>query len=338
MAGFRIEGNTSGNVAEVDATNNLRVTLPQTPAQSGIARIYGENDPGTDAAALLRFGTAYLKPPETSVDYRLRCGEDTLLFTDTFCYAVQNTSEWLYRTDVLTTTWGSGFMTLNGAGVTTIGKTCVQTYRTFPLIGASGFYCEQSLLLTGVPPANWTLDFGMGQTGAATPFAATDGAYFRINSTGVYGVLNYNGTETVSGLMMAAASIGINATRKWVIAVTETECEFWVDDVFLGEVPTPSGNGQLSAHLRQVDPAGVGRCRRTSESHRHHHQCCRHGNGAPLVTPDVYDGPACVPDTGWRCHDWVAGCGYGQQREPCRRGSHQHDRRCGGFGRRVFRD
>ena len=28
MAGFRIEGNTSGNVAEVDSNNNIRVILP----------------------------------------------------------------------------------------------------------------------------------------------------------------------------------------------------------------------------------------------------------------------------------------------------------------------
>jgi len=28
MAGFRIEGNTSGNVAEVDASNNILVNTP----------------------------------------------------------------------------------------------------------------------------------------------------------------------------------------------------------------------------------------------------------------------------------------------------------------------
>jgi hypothetical protein len=244
MAGFRIEGSVSGNVAEVTATNELQVTLPKVPAQSGIARLYGENDPGTDSTKVVRYGTPYLKPPEISTDFRLRVAEDTLLFTDTFCYAAQNTGEWLYRTDVLTTTWGSGFMTLNGGGVTTIGKTGVQTYRTFPLIGASGFYSEFSLLLTAVPPANWTFDFGVGQMGATTPFAETDGAYFRINSTGVYGVLNFNGTETVSGLLMSAANIGVNDTRKWNISINEGECEFWLDDIFLGEVATPSGNGQ----------------------------------------------------------------------------------------------
>ena len=33
MAGFRIEGNTSGNIAEVDSNNNIRVILPGNPHQ-----------------------------------------------------------------------------------------------------------------------------------------------------------------------------------------------------------------------------------------------------------------------------------------------------------------
>lgn len=44
MAGIRIEGNTSGNVAEVDSNNNLRVTLPTTDANIGGAAIASLND------------------------------------------------------------------------------------------------------------------------------------------------------------------------------------------------------------------------------------------------------------------------------------------------------
>ena len=70
MAGFRIEGNTSGNVAEVTANNEIKVALGKTSATMGGAIIFSENDPGDI------IGTPYIKSPETSSDYRLRMAPD----------------------------------------------------------------------------------------------------------------------------------------------------------------------------------------------------------------------------------------------------------------------
>lgn len=63
MAGIRIEGNTSGNVAEVDASNRLKIVLPTdaaTPSNIGGVRFFSENDAGTIT------GTAYLLSSEAS--------------------------------------------------------------------------------------------------------------------------------------------------------------------------------------------------------------------------------------------------------------------------------
>ena len=58
----------------VDANTNVKVALPNTPAQVGSVRLMSENDSGTVT------GTPYLRSPETSSDYRLRVGVDTLFF------------------------------------------------------------------------------------------------------------------------------------------------------------------------------------------------------------------------------------------------------------------
>jgi hypothetical protein len=88
MAGFRIEGNTSGSVAEVDSTNNLRTNLPYgTPAGvdvgggvdvAGFATMLSESDQGTI------IGTRRTFAPEVTADYRLRTGSDTTIFNEYF--------------------------------------------------------------------------------------------------------------------------------------------------------------------------------------------------------------------------------------------------------------
>lgn len=84
MAGFRIEGNTSGNVVEVDAQNQIKTTLPQDVTGlvglAGVAAVV--HDGSTGSARKVRAG-------DVSINRRLRVGIDTLFFQDTFSYAAQ---------------------------------------------------------------------------------------------------------------------------------------------------------------------------------------------------------------------------------------------------------
>ena len=47
MSGIRVEGNTSGNVAEVDANNQLKITGNLTQSLAGFESQTTETDPGT---------------------------------------------------------------------------------------------------------------------------------------------------------------------------------------------------------------------------------------------------------------------------------------------------
>ena len=86
MAGIRIEGNTSGTVAEVTGSNQLKVILETdaatAPQNVGAVRFFSENDPGSQT------GTPYLYSPETDEDYRLRIAIDNMLDSETFNYVL----------------------------------------------------------------------------------------------------------------------------------------------------------------------------------------------------------------------------------------------------------
>ena len=81
---------------------------------------------------------------------------------------------------------------------TTTTGTLFQTRRYFPIIGAASLYFEMNAALTATAVgANTVIDFGGFLAGATTPYAPTDGAYFRWNNSGLFGVIN-NGSETTT--------------------------------------------------------------------------------------------------------------------------------------------
>lgn len=243
MAGIRIEGNTSGNVAEVDASNRLKIVLPTdaaTPSNIGGVRFFSENDAGSIT------GTAYLLSPETDDDYRLRVAQDTLFDYEAFNYTAQNTGKHNYTNTTMAAAWSTGQVTTNSGSITTTTTGLViRTYATFPVVKGAHTYVEVELAFStsgASAPANTVVDFGLFIPNAANPYAATDGIYFRFGASGLFGVLNFNGTETqvdLSALFTAVA----NKKQKFTISITDTVADFWLDDVYLGELATPDGNG-----------------------------------------------------------------------------------------------
>jgi hypothetical protein len=247
MAGIRIEGNTSGNVVEVTGSNQLKV-IPETnagdnPQNVGSIRFFSENDPGDVT------GTPYISSPETDDDYRLRTSVDTLLDLETFNYAAQNTGKHTYANTTITATWATSGLTTNGSNVTTTGTgLTVGTYAEFPLLGNSHLFTEFEASLTAQPTTNFIIDFGFFRRGASTAYAPTDGAYFRLNASGWQGVINYNGSETVTTLNFTYET---NKKYQFIIAASERSVEFWIDNVLYGKILTPAGQGQpfISATL-----------------------------------------------------------------------------------------
>jgi len=209
-----------------------------SPAGVGAVRLFSENDDGTVT------GTPYLKSPETSTDFRLRVGVDSVWDDDNFNYVAQNFNKHKYTSNTLTMTWASGFLNTNGGSVTTTATGCqLQTYRHFPLQGGGGVYCETAMSLSNNPVTNWTLDFGMFLPGVNATTLPADGVYFRINSTGVFGVVNINGTESTTSVFTFTPAI--NQVYKYNITIADGEAEFWIDDVLYGEKLKPTAAGSV---------------------------------------------------------------------------------------------
>lgn len=244
MAGFRIEGNTSGNVAEVNASNQLKV-VPETdvatnPGNVGAVRLFSENDPGEIT------GTAYLKSPETSSDYRLRVGIDTVLFQSTFNATAQNTGIWKHAFTTMTMTQAAGFLNINAAGTSTVSGNYaqLQTWKHFPMWGdVSPLSVELTGQISAAPTANEVFLAGLGVANAnAEP---VDGVWFELTNSGLKGCTRYNsGTTTKTTLIANPATMALNTNAKYVLVITEREVEFWIDDVLYGEQATPAGQSQ----------------------------------------------------------------------------------------------
>lgn len=239
MAGIRIEGNVSGNVAEVNASNELKVALSNTVANIGGVRNFSENDPGTVT------GTAYLKSPETSMDYRIRTGMDTVVFNDTFNATTQNTNLWKHTFTTMTMTQAAGFLNVNAAGTSTVASNSafLQTWRYFSLIGTAPLSVEMSVQADRVPIANEVVLFGLGiAVAAAEP---VDGCWWEYTSAGLQGVIRYNsGATQKTGALMDTTAFGVNTSHKCVAVVGEREVEWWIDDVLYAEQTIPAAQGQ----------------------------------------------------------------------------------------------
>lgn len=228
--------------AIADTSNGVPVftgDAAAAPAGVGGVRLFSENDPGTIT------GTAYLKSPETSPDYRLRTGVDSIWDDENFNYVAQNFNKHKYTSNTLTIGWASGFMSTNSGAVTTTGTGCqIQTYRHFPLQGSGGIYFEQAMALSNTPVTNWTLDFGGFLPATASTSVPLDGVYFRYTSAGLVGVVNNNGTETTTSVFTFTPAI--NQVYKYTITMTDGEVEFWIDDVLYGEKSKPTAAGSVA--------------------------------------------------------------------------------------------
>lgn len=238
----KLVGTASGNGAEVNASNQLKV-VPETnvasnPGNVGAVRMFSENDAGSVT------GTAVLLSPETSHDYRLRVGQDVMLDNDTFNYANQATSKYAYLSTTLTMAQTGGALTTNGTSITTINTAAsYRTWQNFPMYGQqTSLYAEFSASITAAMATNTTIDFGLFITSGSSPYLPSDGAFFRWTSAGLTGVVNFNGTD--SALSTFTWTPTVNQVYQFVIVINEREVEFWIDDVLYGTKAVQTGNGQ----------------------------------------------------------------------------------------------
>ena len=226
----------------LDAGGNVKVALSNTAAYIGSVRIDSENDSGTLT------GTPYLKSPETSLDYRLRTGIDTVLFSETFNATAQNTSNWSYIFNTLTAAQpGAGTVNFGVVqGTTNAHGALMRSYQYFPIMGTAPLSAEFSAgAFTAQIVTNEVWLMGFGNPTAATT-EPTDGVWFKYTSAGWVGVIRFNGSTVESSPFFSTAQTNLGELGKYSIVMGEQEIEFWRNDLLLGKMTIPVANGQPS--------------------------------------------------------------------------------------------
>jgi len=239
---FRIfGGSNSAGVANVDANFSLQATGPITEVQAGFATMSSEVDAGTVTGARL------VRGPEVGADYRLRVGADMLLFNEQFTGASLNTTLWNQAITTMAIALSNGFVVLNSANsVASAAVARLQTYKFFPSIATFPLYIQYTVQFPFAPVAGNVCEWGNGLASGTS--APTDGVFFRINAAGeLRGIMNFGGTETQTSALNFATLIGANTTVTTVIEVNEEDVLFWINDVLVGEIEVPVGQGAATS-------------------------------------------------------------------------------------------
>lgn len=241
MAGFRIEGNTSGSVVEVDVNNRMLVNLPTNKIDAGFVHNTTRIHDGTG-----NYTQVIDRDMEVSINKRLRVGVDNLWFQDRFSYAAQWTAVWKSTLTTFTATHVSGFLVLNGGNVTTAAAVAnYETYKFFPCFNGAGLAFEVVAAYSQPPQTGCLIELGMFQ--AATTASPLDGVLFRITASGAFlGVCNYNGAEITADLGTPPTD---NVEHTFGIRMEQEQVMFLVDGGVVGIVDTPAGTQGPSMNM-----------------------------------------------------------------------------------------
>ena len=240
MAGAKIALTSTTGELQADSNGYAMVNLPIDSTKAGNVAFQSENDAGAIT------GSRYLRAPETSVDYRLRVGIDTILFTNSFNATAQNTALWSYTFNTLTAAQpGAGTVNFSTVqGTTNAHGAFMRSFQYFPLIGTAPLSVEITFgQFTANLVANEVWLMGLGLPSAATT-EPTDGVWMRFTTAGLIGELRYNGVTTQTGVLRTLAQLTAGELYKATIVIGEQEVEYWLDDQLLAEQSMPAANGQ----------------------------------------------------------------------------------------------
>lgn len=240
MSGIRISGNTTGNVAEVTSTNQLKVKTPDTITDAGMSILVSQNDDGSFSD-----GIPVRRSPTTSTDLKLAVGLDTPVFDSSFTSVAQDSGIWKCFSTTMTITQGGGLATFNASslGTTTIGAQ-LQTWRYFSMVNNGGMRISIVGSISNALPANQVIEMGWFPGGTPT-VEPVEGIFFRLTSAGLIGIITYNGNETPTGILNSTM-IQPNEIVDFQLRINTDLVEFWADGRFLGRLFIPVANPQAT--------------------------------------------------------------------------------------------
>lgn len=314
-------GSNTANKANVDSFYNLNVVTPQTEENAGFVQISSEVDAGDV------LGTRTVRAAEVSHDYRLRVGSDSPLWNLSFEGTNIPRAHIQQNLTTMTAAQANGFLSLNNGNATANGNAAnIRTYRTFPLVGSYPTYCEMWLREGNPTATNAVSEWGMGYvTGTAAP---TDGIFFRRLSGGqLQAVICFNSVENVSVITTTnvpsrdgVGTFDETEANHYLISNHNDDAEFWINDVLVARIPTPSTQGSASSSstlplFARVYNSGVASAGRRVEiaflqvaggdlqnNKPWGHQVCGMGGGAYSIQPGNVSGPTVLrtaASNGW---------------------------------------
>lgn len=238
MAGFRIEGNTSGNVVEVDTNNNIKANLPTTNTQSGFVRLtYLPTSTVSKDALITEEGAQSVVAKSIIADYKFNSASTAW------------SGKFGTTATTLTKAVTNGFMVLNSAAATTT-TTGISLYsnRTFNIQEGAEVRLKVYLKHLNAAATNKQIDVGFGYYAFAAGQAAAMNEFigFRWTTTGgLQAVL-----ETSQGGAPTSQTVNVNSNvpysdnvaREYEISVTESAVEYWVAGTFVARITFDPGS------------------------------------------------------------------------------------------------
>lgn len=228
----------SGLQADVDANNNLSVTLPPVITEAGFSFMAGQV-PGPAASA---------RPVDVSLEGRIHTALDRPVFYANF--ASSATAANAVPQDVLKQTAttmtmnagsaANGFLVLNASAInTTATGIMYQTYAPFNTYAGflTRFEAEFATVNCG-NAANKTVEFGSFLATDAKTSGILDGFCFRWNSAGEFrGIVSVNGTEYPTAALTVPSD---NVVHRYTIGVTQAQIDFKVDGLMVASLSVPT--------------------------------------------------------------------------------------------------
>jgi hypothetical protein len=261
MAGIKIANGTAASAEQtVDTDGNAHVTLPTTETQSGFACLATENDDGTV------IGTRRVRALESTQDYRLRMGVDSVMFHHDFAGTVIARDRIQQNDTTATAAQTNGRLTLNSGSSVTINQGCnIRTYRTFPLFGSFSTYAEFWIAEGNPTATNTVSEWGFGYCSGVT-VQLTDGIIFRRLSGGQLRAVIINNSVDVSAVDITTTNVpprdesgtyDETEINHYVVEVNNDEARFWINDTLVARIPTISTSGSPTSASAQPIMARV---------------------------------------------------------------------------------
>lgn len=182
----------------------------------------------------------------------LRTSQSNLIHYDQVDGAALNTNIWQSSVSNMTVVQANGFIGLNaGAATTASAYAIIQSVKYIPLYGTLPLRDSTNAKIVNIPEANATVELGIGTVSANS--AATDGAFFRWGPAGqFFAVINNGGSESSSAALVGAflsedgaESITLppspSVIHLYEIEIVEDAVKFYVDDILIVTLNTPSG-------------------------------------------------------------------------------------------------